>query len=86
MNKIVINHYPVEKLPEDMRQGLSVGGTVKVVIEEEPLGSTAVERKKMTARETVEEIERYRKGRTTPLLSEDEAVTRIRQLRDEWDG
>lgn len=86
MNKIVINHYPVEKLPEDMRQGLDERGTVKVVIEEEPRGGTADERKMMTAQETAEAIERYRKERITPFVSGEEAVARVRQLRDEWDG
>ncbi len=32
MNKIVRDHYPVEKLPEDLRAGLSLDGHVTVTI------------------------------------------------------
>jgi hypothetical protein len=38
MNKITRRHYPIEKLPDDLRFGLSAGAHVTVtVISEEPV-------------------------------------------------
>ena len=35
MNKIVRDHYPVEKLPDDLKSGLQAHGWVRVEIEPE---------------------------------------------------
>ncbi len=95
MNKIVREHYPASKLPEELRQGLSPDATVKIVIEEE---GEAEERhvllladgdriwsdRSETVEELLEKIRAHKEkyGSTT---SGDEAVQRIRALRDEWD-
>lgn len=34
VKKIVTNHYPVDKLPEDLRRGLESGQMVRVVVED----------------------------------------------------
>jgi hypothetical protein len=98
MNKIVREHYPVSKLPEDLRQEFAGLETVRVVIEEESkpaeksMGALIDERyaeiisqiKPMTFQELMADRlanpAKYR-GNVTP----EEAVARIRALRDEWD-
>ena len=98
MNKIVREHYPVSKLPEDLREGLANVETVKIVIEgdHELTGLAALETaerhyeqyistlRPMTLKEMMADRlanpDRYR-GKVTP----EEAVARIRELRDEWD-
>lgn len=89
MNKIVRDHYPVENLPADLRQGLEDQATVRVVIEVEngptsdPLPGSVGE-KPLTIEETLEMIRRYR-DQHPERVSMEEAVSRIRELRDEWD-
>jgi hypothetical protein len=79
MNKIVMDHYPVSKLPEDMRAGLDLSATVRVVIEEE------TESRQKTAAESMEAIRNFRKT-FKDKVGLDEATARIRELRDEWEG
>lgn len=75
MNKIVREHYPVEKLPEDLREGIE-GTHVRVtIIREEP--TTERTGKKPL---TYEDIRSRVKPRGTTT---EEAVRRIRELRDE---
>lgn len=79
MNRIVKEHYPAAKLPEDLREGLDPDGKVTVtVIEEVPVGPEAEEREPMT----LEEIFAYRfiAPRSTEEIDRD-----IRRMRDEWD-
>lgn len=75
MNKIVREHYPVERLPEDLRRSLPEGLTVRLTLE---AGDGALP----TGRAWIEDIMR-RKSAITPTT--DDSVQRIRQLRDEWD-
>jgi hypothetical protein len=87
MNKIVRDHYPVANLPEDLREGFNPIGTVRVVIEFEDRkipDSAGAGRKPMTGRDVVESIKSY-KALGRPSVTAEEAVARIRQLRDEWD-
>jgi len=98
MNKIVREHYPVSKLPEDLREELVGRETVRIVIEDDDglAGLTAMETTErefqqflstlapMNLRDLLADRARnpakYR-GNVTP----EEAVARIRELRDEWD-
>lgn len=73
MNKIVEN-YPVEKLPPDLREGLGQGEKVRVIIEEIPSLDTSEER--------LQELLDLAR-RASPIG--DDPVERIRKLRDEWD-
>jgi len=73
MNKIVEN-YPVEKLPPDLREGLAQGEKVRVIIEEIPSRDTSKER--------LQELLDLAR-RASPIG--DDPVERIRKLRDEWD-
>lgn len=95
MNKIVLEHYPVSQLPDDMRRGFDDSATVKVVIEQEGHLSEDErwpgfahlpkrEIKPRTIEELLEEIRGYRKTHPATVTTE-EAVARIRALRDEWD-
>ncbi|KKB11921.1 hypothetical protein VE25_10240 [Devosia geojensis] len=78
MNKIVLEHYPVEKLPDDLKAAVGHEGRVTLTIERErsPLDRDALvaqlreEKKRMTAEQ----------GRTLA-----EIVAEVRSLRDEWD-
>lgn len=74
MNRIVRAHYPVEKLPEDLREGIPDGRRVTVTLEEEaqPAGKPL----------SYADI----RARVKPRhVTTEEAVRRIRELRDEWD-
>ncbi len=82
MNKIVLDHYPVSKLPADMREGLEKSATVRVVIEEEDDRDNLAMN---TAAEAANAIRQFRKELADKTSSE-EAVKRIRELRDEWDS
>lgn len=86
MNKIVRDHYPASKLPEDLREGIPEGAEVVVTVEIReriPFGSNP-QRQPMTADELRESIQRYKAQNKNPVTAE-EAVARIRELRDEWD-
>ena len=91
MNKIVRDHYPVDKLPEDLRGTFSPATRVRVVIEEEPefdwpgfpeartSGVAA-----MSIEEFLEAARLYRERHPDNGTAAD-AVARIRELRDEWE-
>lgn len=91
MNKIVRDHYPVANLPEDLREGLGDVVTVRVVVESEAKASDIVEnddpllhKRPIEAHELMALRERLLSdGRKS--VTEEEAVARIRELRDEWD-
>lgn len=97
MNKIVRDHYPVDRLPSDLREGLSDRSTVRVVIEVEDISKNDADdrlggfadlqqtpARPMTAADTVNLIAEYRRENSERVTVE-EAVARIRRLRDEWD-
>lgn len=83
MNKIVREHYPVENLPADLREGLGDGATVRVVIEVDP-AAREITPKRRTVEQTLKQLEKLRRDRA-PDTDTSEAVSRIRSLRDEWD-
>lgn len=75
MNKIVREHYPASKLPEDLREGVDPESTVTVTITIEGLKRP----------EHVMTLEEIFAARRPPYRSAEEIVGSIRQLRDEWD-
>lgn len=81
MNKIVREHYPVENLPEDLREGLQPGATVRVVLE---VDDVRIERQAISFEESMRLINEYRRDNPERVSVED-AVRRVRDLRDEWD-
>ena len=76
MNRIVLEHYPASKLPKDMRGEIASDASVRVVVEEE------IPARPMTFEELTTIIEKARKGKKS--VTTEEAVARIRALRDEW--
>lgn len=87
MNRIVREHYPVEKLPEDLRDGLPIGATVTVTVEGEAPPRSSFDARLdeilRDARPIPPSEARARLGRSE--VSAAAAVARIRALRDEWD-
>ncbi|MBI4923165.1 MAG: hypothetical protein HY834_15590 [Devosia nanyangense] len=78
MNKVVLEHYPAERLPDDIRRELGGAISVTVTVEEErPQGVSAAELVAMLKRE------KAKPGFKS--VSIEEATARIRALRDEWD-
>ena len=78
MNTIVRHDYPAANLPDDLREGLSADAKVRIVIED------VTDRVPMTGAEFLASIREFKAARTEPFDA-DEAVARIRALRDEWD-
>jgi hypothetical protein len=74
MNRIIKERYPVEKLPEDLREGLELGAQVTVTIVEEELPPEKVP--------TLDELFALRQP---PFRSGDEIDAAVRRSRDEWD-
>ena len=80
MNKIVREHYPVDKLPEDLRQGLPHVDTVTVSLEAEP---EVMALKLPHAR--IAHFSQWKELRRSQFASTEEIVSHVRALRDEWD-
>ena len=74
MNKIVRQHVSASEVPERLREGIDPSSLVTVVVEEEPHQLTREELKALT-----QQARQSAKGITT-----EEAVARVRELRDEW--
>ena len=89
MNKIVRDHYPVDKLPEDLREGFPAHAMVRIVLEAVEssaarLPSSLIDDKPMSATEAMQFIQRFKATHHSDESPED-AVARIRKLRDEWE-
>ena len=77
MNKIVLEHYPASKLPDELRAGIAGDAAVTVTVEVESGRPT------LSWDEMLELVNKVQaKGYNTSL---EEAVARVRELRDEWD-
>jgi hypothetical protein len=76
MNKIVREHYPASKLPAELRTGIAPGAAVRVTVEEET-------RKPLSRAELLASLREAREH--APGVTVEEAVARVRELRDEWE-
>ena len=75
MNRIVKEHYPASRLPEDLRAGMDPESTVTVtIVEEEAMRSG----KLMT-------LDELWAMRTPPFRTAHEIDKDLRRQRDEWD-
>lgn len=74
MNRIIREHYPASKLPEDLREGMDPQSTVTVTV-------TTEEPKPPESVMTLEEIFAVRRP---PFRSAEEIDAEIRRQRDEW--
>jgi hypothetical protein len=72
--KIVTEHYPAEKLPEELRAGLESGQLVRVAVE--PESSPAAARRPLTS---------YYGAAKGLYSSPEDVIESIRKLRDEWE-
>ncbi len=79
MNKVILQHVPAAELPEKLRGAIPESALVTVTVQEEAStpGTSLKDVKRL-----LDEARRY-----TPSepVSGEEAVARIRALRDEWD-
>lgn len=74
MSRIVREHYPAAKLPEDLREGLDPSVEVRVVIEPETAGLED----DLPLTRILDNMQEHRVFAGDP-------VTRVRALRAEWD-
>ena len=84
MNRIVREHYPVSKLPEELRAGFDLDADVRVVVERVD-DLAARQPSSRPIMEILEEARQMRADGRIKTITDEEAVARIRQLRDEWD-
>ena len=84
MNKIVREHYPVEKLPEDLRALVPDASEVmlEITVPDAPSGRVP---QGMTGTETAAMIRELHRGRVGPARTMEDIVKEVRELRDEWD-
>lgn len=75
MNRIVKDHYPAERLPDDLRADLPEGADVRITIEVLPA--------KMSPEELLAHFASI--ARDASPTNTNDAVARVRELRDEWD-
>lgn len=73
MNRIVRDHYPAAKLPDDLREGIDPGAEVIVTVEQ-------IERP-----DRILSLEEIWESRRPPFMSADEIVAWVREGRDEPD-
>ncbi len=74
MNKIVLEHYPASKLPDDLRGGVDPSATVTVTIVEEEKRPEQV-----MSLDEIFSLKGFRR-RSADEIDED-----LRRQRDEWD-
>jgi hypothetical protein len=78
MNRIVRKHYPVERLPEDLRPTHVAGRTVTITVQEDEQDQTKSNISEM--------LNQMKEARDRMPRATDDPVTRIRRLRDEWEN
>ncbi|SHI00523.1 hypothetical protein [Bradyrhizobium erythrophlei] len=74
MNRIIREHYPASRLPEDLRAGVDPSSTVTVTIVEEEKRP-----------EKVMSLEEIFALRRPPFRTAEEIDEDLRRQRDEWD-
>jgi hypothetical protein len=74
MNKVVLEHYPASKLPDDLRAGVDPSSTVTVTIVEEEKRP-----EKVMSLEEIFSLKGFHR-RSAEEIDED-----LRRQRDEWD-
>jgi hypothetical protein len=88
MNKIVREHYPVEKLPEDLRPLVEGASEVTIVLTVEDDGEDEQNAPPPLPTEDAVALMRQMQREAAAAgrsVTGEEAVRRVRELRDEWD-
>ena len=75
MNRIVRQHYPVEKLPPELREGLGTSAQVTIIVEAEPDPDEA----------NPISLEQIFAMREPPFLTKEEIDRELKKQRDEWE-
>ncbi|MEY3553682.1 MAG: hypothetical protein RL735_2030 [Pseudomonadota bacterium] len=75
MNRIVRQHYPVEKLPPELREGLDASAQVTIIVEAEPDPDEA----------SPISLEQIFAMREPPFLTKEEIDRDLKKQRDEWE-
>lgn len=77
MNRVIREHYPIERLPEDLRKDLPACGNVSVeIVVEDPAGETRV---------GPGQFSRFKDHRRRGFASTEDIDAHLSALRDEWD-
>ena len=74
MNRIVREHYPISRLPEDLREGLDPNGTAVVTVTE--TGQVA------SLSRGLEAVREYRRTHKPRYQTDKEIVELVRRIRD----
>lgn len=74
--RVVIDDFPASELPAVVRGDIDPSHRVRVVVEDRSRSSWS---------NLVAQVKAYQAKRTTPPVTAEEAVARVRALRDEWD-
>jgi hypothetical protein len=82
MNKIVLDHYPAARLPDDLRRGFEDAREVRVTIE---IADDAEPHRNRLSGEQPGLFSQYRNLAGQSYTSIEQVNDRIRALRDEWD-
>lgn len=78
MNRIVKDHYPAERLPDDLRDNIPVGADIRITIE--------VLRAPLSREQMLSALDTFRAEVLKTGAHSTDAVARVRELRDEWDN
>ena len=85
MNRLVREHYPVSKLPEDLREGFEAGASVRVTVDVKP--DTADTRPSAVTPEATGKpglFSQYKHLRRENFKTNAEVDAHVAALRDEW--
>ena len=78
MNKVINAHVKASEVPQRFRQGIDDASLVTVIVQQESISAEAPSRARLA--DLIRQAREAAEGITT-----EEAVLRIRSLRDEWD-
>ena len=80
MNRIVRDYYPAERLPDDLQKLIDPSRPIRIVIEQDD-----DQKVRKSPEELLAMLDAYRATIKGKGISTEDAVARIRELRDEWD-
>ncbi len=79
MNKIILEHVAASELPDKLRGDIPPDARVTITVEQEVPAS------QLSVQQLRSQADRIKADPAFRLITEDEAVERVRSLRDDWD-
>jgi hypothetical protein len=79
-DRVVIENYPAMNLPDDLRGKSDPTHRVRVTVEDDTRGKP-----ERSLDSLMQKIDDYRRDNPGKAITTEEAVARVRALRDEWD-